>query len=177
MKDYTFKIMILGDSSVGKTTLANRYVTGVFTDVKMTVGVNFYVKRITFGKKRIRLQLWDMGGEKRFRFLLPTYCLGSAGALYVYDITRENTLDNIHEWIKIIKDHNGNIPIMLVGNKVDLEAHNRQVPRTKGIEVAKKMGCIGFVEISAKTGANVEDAFEAISNLMLKSIKNEDQEE
>ena len=174
MKDYTFKIMVLGDSSVGKTTLANRYVTGVFTDVKITVGVNFYVKRLKLDKKKIRLQLWDMGGEKRFRFLLPTYSLGSSGALYVYDITRETTLDNIHDWIKIIKEHNGNIPIMLVGNKVDLEEENRAVSRERGIEIAKKLGCIGFVEISAKTGVNVDAAFETISNLMLKSIKDDE---
>jgi small GTP-binding protein len=174
MKDYTFKIMVLGDSSVGKTTLANRYVTGVFTDVKITVGVNFYVKRLKLEKKKVKLQLWDMGGEKRFRFLLPTYCLGSSGALYVYDITRETTLDNIHEWIKIIKEHNGNIPIMLVGNKIDLEHENRAVTRERGIEIAKKLGCIGFVEISAKTGVNVDAAFETISNLMLKSIKDDE---
>lgn len=166
--DYTFKILMLGDASVGKTTLSEHYITGVFnSDLRLTVGVEFFIKTVEIYGKKIKLQIWDMGGEDRFRFLLPTYCLGSSGAIFLYDITRPKSLDSNQDWISIVKEKNGNIPILLVGNKIDLK---REILREHGIEVAKINGMAGFVETSAKEGTNIEEVFNTLTNLMLKKM-------
>ncbi|MCP4764629.1 MAG: GTP-binding protein [archaeon] len=169
--DYTFKILMLGDASVGKTSLSERYITGVFNpDLRLTVGVEFFIKTVNIHGKRIKLQIWDMGGEDRFRFLLPTYCLGSSGAIFMYDNTRPSTLQHIEDWTSIFKEKNGNdIPILLVGNKIDLEEH-REIPREEGIKIAKQNKMAGFVESSAKEGINVEKTFQTLTNLMVKNM-------
>lgn len=168
--DYTFKILMLGDASVGKTTLSERYITGVFNpDLKVTVGVEFFIKNLNVFGKRVKLQIWDMGGEDRFRFLLPTYCLGSSGAIFLYDITRPSTLESNHAWISILREKNGNIPVILVGNKVDLEG-DRAISRELGIQVAKQNSMKGFVEASAKEGINVEESFKTLAELMVKRM-------
>jgi len=110
-----------------------------------------------------------MGGEERFRFLLPTYCLGTSGAIFLYDITNKASLDSCPSWLSIVREKNGNIPIILAGNKIDLE-DKRQVPTEMGIEVAKKIGLAGFVEVSAKEGINIEKTFSTLTDLMLKYV-------
>lgn len=174
--DYTFKILMLGDASVGKTTLSERYITGVFNpSITLTVGVDFFIKNVKMHGKNVKLQIWDMGGEHRFRFLLPTYCLGSSGAIFLYDVTRPSSLESHEDWINIVKEKNGDIPIMLVGNKVDLE-DQRKISREHGLEVAKTNGYASFVEVSAKTNINVEEAFEALTSLMIKRMLKNDSE-
>ncbi len=169
--DYTFKILLLGDASVGKTSFTKRYCYNIFNpSERLTIGVDFHVKTIELNDKRIKLQLWDVGGEERFRFLLPTYCLGANAAFLLYDITRPSTLDNISEWITIVKQKGGPIPIMLVGSKLDLEKSQRQVQRDYGIQIAEKNDMASFVEISAKENANVDDAFKVLTELSLDRI-------
>lgn len=166
--DYTFKILLLGDASVGKTSFTKRYCYNIFNpSERLTIGVDFHVKTIELSDKRIKLQLWDVGGEERFRFLLPTYCLGANAAFLLYDITRPSTLDNISEWITIVKQKGGPIPIMLVGSKLDLEKSQRQVQRDYGIQIAEKNDMASFVEISAKENVNVDDAFKVLTELTL----------
>lgn len=166
--DYTFKILLLGDASVGKTSFTKRYCYNIFNpSERLTIGVDFHVKTIELSDKRIKLQLWDVGGEERFRFLLPTYCLGANAAFLLYDITRPSTLDNISEWITIVKQKGGPIPIMLVGSKLDLETSQRQVQRDYGIQIAEKNDMASFVEISAKENMNVDDAFKVLTELTL----------
>ncbi len=166
--DYTFKILLLGDASVGKTSFTKRYCYNIFNpSERLTIGVDFHVKTIELNDKRIKLQLWDVGGEERFRFLLPTYCLGANAAFLLYDITRPSTLDNISEWITIVKQKGGPIPIMLVGSKLDLEKSQRQVQRDYGIQIAEKNDMASFVEISAKENANVDGAFKVLTELTL----------
>ena len=166
--DYTFKILLLGDASVGKTSFTKRYCYNIFNpSERLTIGVDFHVKTIELNDKRIKLQLWDVGGEERFRFLLPTYCLGANAAFLLYDITRPSTLDNISEWITIVKQKGGPIPIMLVGSKLDLEKSQRQVQRDYGIQIAEKNDMASFVEISAKENVNVDDAFKVLTELSL----------
>lgn len=173
--DMTFKILMLGNASVGKTSLSERYITGVFNpDLRLTVGVEFFIKTIEINGKTIKLQIWDMGGEERFRFLLPTYSLGTSGAIFMYDITNMSSLEAHQSWTSIVREKNGNIPIILVGNKVDLES-KRAVPRESGIEVAKKAGLSGFVEVSAKEGINVDKTFEILTELMTKNMNQPDE--
>ena len=119
----------------------------------------------------MKLQLWDVGGEERFRFLLPTYCLGANAAFLLYDVTRSQTLDNIGEWTNIVHQKGGDIPIMLVGSKIDIEDDQHDVPREYGIQVAEKNNMASFGEISSKTGQNVDKTFEVLTELTLEKIE------
>ncbi len=171
--DYTFKILLLGDASVGKTSFTKRYCYNIFNpSERLTIGVDFHVKTIELNNTRIKLQIWDVGGEERFRFLLPTYCLGSNAAFLLYDITRPSTLDNISEWMTIVRQKGGPIPIMLVGSKIDLSESAREVPREYGIQIAEKNKMASFVEISAKENINVDEAFKVLTELTLEKTNN-----
>jgi small GTP-binding protein len=168
--DYTFKIMMIGDASVGKTSLTLRYISGFFLeDLKLTIGVDFYSKTINSNGKKIKLQIWDFGGEERFRFLLSQYCKGSNGAFYLYDITNSITLDHLPDWTQIIREYAGEIPIILIGSKLDLEEF-RAVEKEKGISTTKKYNLEAFMELSSKTGENVEEAFEKITEILIKKV-------
>jgi len=171
MFDYTLKLIIVGDASTGKTSLTHRYLSGVFVESpRLTIGVDFFTKKIKLSNgKKLKLQIWDFAGEERYRFLLPTYSKGSHGALILYDISMKKTINNIQEYVQIIKENAGNIPIMLIGSKADLEEH-REVPTEEGINLAKQNRLSSFSEISSKTNFNVEDSLKNIVNLMLNFI-------
>ncbi|NHJ26283.1 MAG: GTP-binding protein [Candidatus Lokiarchaeota archaeon] len=162
MTDYdnTWKIMMLGDASAQKTSLTIRYISGFYIeDLKLTIGVDFYSKTTTLYGKKIKLQIWDYGGEERFRFLLHQYCKGANAAFFLYDITNRLTLDHLPDWTQIVREHAGNIPIALVGTKGELEKF-RAVSREEALKAAKKYNLAFFTEVSAKTGQNVEYLFE-----------------
>lgn len=164
---------MLGDASVGKTSFTKRYCYNIFNpSERLTIGVDFHVKTIDLMGKKIKLQIWDVGGEERFRFLLPTYCLGANAAFLLFDITRPSTLDNISEWITIVRQKGGPIPIMLVGSKIDLENTQRQVPREYGIQIAEKNNMASFAEISAKENLNIEKSFNVLTELTLERTGN-----
>ncbi len=174
--DYTFKILLLGDASVGKTSFTKRYCYNIFNpSERLTIGVDFHVKTIELdhkgSKKKIKLQIWDIGGEERFRFLLPTYCLGANAAFLLYDITRPSTLDNIPAWTTIVRQKGGAIPIMLIGAKADLAPEQRKIPLEQGTQIAEKNKLLGFEEISAKKDSNVNKAFERLSKLTLEKME------
>ncbi len=167
--DFTFKLMMLGDASVGKTSLTIRYISGFFMeDLKLTIGVDFYSKTINFKDKKVKLQVWDFGGEERFRFLLSQYCKGANGAFFLYDITNIRSLEHLPEWTQIIRENAGDIPIMLIGSKLDLKEF-RAVLRDDGIMAAKKYNLATFVELSSKTGENVEKAFTVMTETIFES--------
>ena len=166
--DYTFKVIMLGDASVGKTSLTIRYISGSFLeDLKLTIGVDFYSKTTEFKDHKVKLQIWDFGGEERFRFLLSQYCKGANAAFFLYDITNSVTLDHLPDWTSIIREHAGDIPIMLIGSKYDLDEF-RAVPRDEGILAARKYNLASFVEVSSKTGHNVEKAFNVMAEILLE---------
>lgn len=170
--DYTFKILLLGDASVGKTSFTKRYCYNIFNpSERLTIGVDFHVKTIDLRGLKVKLQIWDVGGEERFRFLLPTYTLGANAAFLLYDITRPATLDNITEWTSIVRQKAGEIPIMLVGAKLDLAKSQRKVPREHGISVAESNKMKGFSELSSKDNVNVNEAFETLTELSLEKMK------
>jgi small GTP-binding protein len=170
--DYTFKVLLLGDASVGKTSFTKRYCYNIFNpSERLTIGVDFHVKTIDLHGKKVKLQIWDIGGEERFRFLLPTYCLGANAAFLLYDITRPQTLDNISEWTNIVRQKGGPVPIMLVGSKIDLEKTQRNILREYGIQIAEKHNMASFGEISSKTGQNVSKTFEVLTELTLEMME------
>jgi len=175
--DYTFKVMMLGDASVDKTSLTIRYISGFFLDdLKLTIGVDFYSKTTNFQGKKVKLQVWDFGGEERFRFLLHQYCKGANAAFFLYDITNRLTLDHLPDWTQIIREHSGDIPIILVGTNLDLQAY-RAVTREEGILAANKYNLSGFTEVSAKTGQNVERLFETITEILVEPYLESPKEE
>ena len=174
MYDATFKIIIFGDAGCGKTTLTQRFLTNLFvSDSKMTIGVDFEVKSLEVDKQKVKLQIWDFGGEERFRFLLPTYVRGARGGLFLYDITNYSSIAHIDDWLNVIRKEiraEDVFPIIVVGGKADL-TENREVSAEDGIKIAKSRNVDGFIETSSKTGENVEKTFEALTSLMLNNSK------
>ncbi|MFX0099558.1 MAG: Rab family GTPase [Candidatus Hodarchaeota archaeon] len=177
MTEVTLKLILIGDAGTGKTTLAHRYMTGLFKDNKLTLGVQFHVKKVNITLDddpdkvySVKLQIWDFAGEKRFRFFLPSYCRGAHGGVFLYDITSKESLDHMGEWTELVYENAGRIPIMLVGAKSDLEEY-REVSKDEGISVAKENELVGFVETSSKTGENVEVTFETIAKLMFEAVR------
>ena len=160
--------MMVGDASVGKTSLTIRFISGSFSeDLKLTIGVDFYSKTMSYNNKRVKYQVWDFGGEQRFRFLLPQYCRGANAAFYLYDITNPVTLNHLQDWISIIHEHSGDIPIFLIGSKLDL-AQYRAISHEEGTRAKEKYNLAAFIELSSKTGENVEKAFGNMTELLFK---------
>jgi len=169
MGEVTYKIVVFGNGGVGKTTLLRRYITGeFFLDIKMTIGLDIAVKYIEIEGIKITLQLWDFGGEERFRFLLPSYCRGAFGGIFMYDLTRPHTLLNVDEWLEIFKEtqiKKFNAPLILVGGKSDLTT-KRLISEEEAKNIAKSYKIPLYFECSSKTGENVEIIF----NTLVKTI-------
>lgn len=166
-----YKLVILGDGGVGKTTLTQRYLKGVFdAGTKMTIGFDFYVKKIFVDEKFIGLQIWDFAGEREFRTLLKDVLMDCKGAVFLFDITRFSTFKNLHEWLelyqKINQDKEQEIPAILVGSKLDLKEH-RTVTSEDGENMKNKWKMIDYVECSSKTGENVDAIFQKIARIMM----------
>ena len=174
MYDATFKIIIFGDAGCGKTTLTQRFLTNLFvSDQTMTIGVDFEVKSLTVDEQKVKLQIWDFGGEERFRFLLPTYVRGARGGLFLYDITNFSSIAHIDDWLSVIRKEiraEDAFPIIAVGGKADL-VESREVSSEEGIKIAKSRNVNGFIETSSKSGENVEKTFEALTRLMLREAQ------
>ena len=166
--DINLKILLLGDSSVGKTCFLLRFVEDSFTHNHIsTIGVDYKIKLVNMNKQFIKLQIWDTAGQDRFRCITKNYFRGSDGIMLIYDITNQSSFNNIRNWISQIKDSLGEeARITLVGNKVDLES-NRIVSTEDGMKLAKEHN-FEFFEASAKENINIEEAFSNLSNEMLK---------
>lgn len=161
--DYVFKLLLIGDSGVGKSSLLLRFTSDSFDDLSPTIGVDFKLKLMTIGGKRLKLTIWDTAGQERFRTLTSSYYRGAQGIIFVYDVTRRETFTNLSEiWAKEVDLYSTNQDCikMLVGNKVDRE-NERVVTKQEGIALARQLGCL-FLECSAKTHVNVENCFEEL---------------
>jgi len=165
--DYNWKIMMLGDETSGKTSLATHYLSDIFPEDnnKLIIGVDFYYKTTSYNEHKGLLSFWVFGDDKRFRFLLHQYCKGANGALFLYNITNPSSLDHLPDWTQLIRENAGDIPIMLVGTKVHLE-EQRVVTREQGIKLTHIHKLSGFIEISSKSGQNVEHLFETMTEIL-----------
>jgi len=157
---YLFKVVLIGDSGVGKSNLLSRFTRNEFNlDSKSTIGVEFATRSIQVDNKTIKAQIWDTAGQERYRAITSAYYRGAVGALLVYDISKHQTYENVTRWLKELRDHaDTNIVIMLVGNKSDLR-HLRAVPTEEAKEFASQHG-LSFIETSALDASNVELAFQ-----------------
>lgn len=160
--DYLFKIILLGDSGVGKTNILTRFSNNTFSDsTKTTLGVDFKTRTIEIDNVKIRSQVWDTSGQERFRSIAPAYYRGAVGSLIVYDTTSRTSFDNLSKWETEIKNHSGSEFIsLLVGNKSDL-VDLRAVSTDEGLDYAKSKNW-AFIETSALQSTNIEKAFEMI---------------
>ena len=167
MLDAIFKIVIFGDAGSGKTTLTKRFKTDLFiSDSQMTIGVDFETKNFEVDGKKVKLMIWDFGGEERFRFILPKYINGAMGGILMYDITSYSSLAHIDNWLSVVNGRKEQIPLVLLGGKSDLDII-RQIPLKEGKKIARTMGFSGFTECSSRTGENVEKSFEILTRIML----------
>ncbi|XP_058419584.1 ras-related protein Rab-8A isoform X2 [Diceros bicornis minor] len=157
--DYLFKLLLIGDSGVGKTCVLFRFSEDAFNSTFIsTIGIDFKIRTIELDGKRIKLQIWDTAGQERFRTITTAYYRGAMGIMLVYDITNEKSFDNIRNWIRNIEEHaSADVEKMILGNKCDVN-NKRQVSKERGEKLALDYG-IKFMETSAKANINVENAF------------------
>ena len=171
LREFVFKIVIIGDAAVGKTSLINQFVERSFTeDYKPTLGANIVRKDVNLNNTKVRLIMWDLAGQEKYRVVRSMYFQGCEGALLVYDVTRYNTLDNINnKWLRDYKKHvKKKGAFILIGNKTDLK-DQVAVPTERGKELAEKIKASHFIETSAKLGENIEEAFSLLVNQILSN--------
>ncbi len=169
LREFVFKITILGDAAVGKTSLISQFVEGSFQeDYKPTLGANIVRKDVNLDNARVRLIMWDLAGQEKYQVVRSMYFQGCQGALLVYDVTRYNTLDNINtKWLRDFKKHvKKKGAFILIGNKSDLK-DQRVIPTERGKELATKIKASHFIETSAKLGENIEEAFSLLVHQIL----------
>ncbi|MBD3254759.1 MAG: GTP-binding protein [Candidatus Lokiarchaeota archaeon] len=162
-KRVLYKVLVAGDANVGKTTLVHRYVDGIFIDsATMTIGVEFVMEEIPINDVQVQLQIWDIGGQQRFRFMVEKYIPGAKGALLLFDTTNMTSFVNIEKWTKILRTHDESLPIILVATKCDLEEYS--IVRDYYPELKqKKLNMLDYIKTSAKTGLNVEEVFKVLA--------------
>ncbi|MFX1520306.1 MAG: GTP-binding protein [Promethearchaeota archaeon] len=169
--DFLFKCIVVGDGAVGKTAATVRYATGTFADsYKMTIGVDFRVKIITLEGKRIKIQIWDTGGQERFANVRPLYYRGASGAIVMFDITSRDSFLGLPKWFDEVVKYCGRVPWILVGNKLDLENQYRRVYSDEGESFARQMNA-EYYECSAKDGQNIETIFRNIALKMFETAE------
>ena len=171
--DLIFKLVLIGDSGVGKTNILSRYINNEFSlATQSTVGVEFGSKIIKKNDKSIKLQIWDTAGQERYKSITNAYYKGSKGALVVYDISRKVTFEDVDKWIGELKTNGSeDVLIMLIGNKSDLE-DKREVQAEEVAKKAEQYG-IAFCETSALEGKNIEHAFDSLINEITKKVEKE----
>jgi small GTP-binding protein len=164
-----YKVLIVGDGGVGKSTMVQRLITGIFLNQKITIGTDLATWEMNVGENLIvTLQIWDFAGERRFRFFLPNYARGASGCVLCYDITRWTSFDNLIEWYNIVNDNSSNPVFILVGGKHDLADQRRSVDFLDAINFKKKYNISYVFETSSKSGFNNKIIFETLTRAILE---------
>ncbi|WP_457557204.1 Rab family GTPase [Candidatus Harpocratesius sp.] len=169
MSTYKLKILLCGPAAVGKTSLIHRFIKSKFErDYKLTVGVDILTKNVEYAAgKTATLSIWDIGGQERFSFIRTTFYKGASGALLVFDLSRSSTFGSIKNWRAEVNQFAGDIPFVLIGNKLDLIPEVGEViDRDECRDYAEDEGSI-YIETSAKDGTNVDEAFIELTRLIV----------
>ena len=168
-----FKLLLLGDSSVGKTSILLKYISNKFDESSIsTVGVDYMDKIIDYNKFKIKLQIWDTSGEEKFRTITKNFYRNADGLLVVFDLTKKESYDHIRIWINEAKENNDKLKTILIGNKLDLKDE-----RIVAIDVAKQFAeknNLKYIETSAKDGTNINESFQAIIDLLFDGKSSEE---
>jgi len=172
--DYLIKLLLIGDSAVGKSSLMMRYTDDTFTpNMIMTVGIDFKIRTIDLDGKKVKLQIWDTAGQERYRVMTNAFYRGAMGIFLVYDVTKEGSFRNIQNWMINLEQHaSEGVLKMLIGNKCDIP-DQRQIDTAKGQAWANQHG-LKFFETSAKTGIGVDDAFLTMTREIKRKLDSED---
>ena len=167
------KLLLLGDSSVGKTSILLKYISNKFDESSIsTVGVDYMDKIIEYNKFKIKLQIWDTSGEEKFRTITKNFYRNADGLLVVFDLTKKESYDHIRSWINEAKENNDKLKTILIGNKLDLKDE-----RIVAIDVAKQFAeknNLKYIETSAKDGTNINESFQAIIDLLFDGKSSEE---
>lgn len=166
--DYMFKLLLIGDSGVGKSCLLLRFADGAFTENFIsTIGVDFKIKTMEVERKKVKLQIWDTAGQERFQTITTSYYRGAHGLIICYDVTNEKSFENIKKWLDDVeRNASSNVVKLLVGNKIDL-VDKRKVDYATAQALADKLN-IPYLETSAKDSTNVEKAFTRLTSSIMK---------
>eukprot|EP00357_Protocruzia_adherens_P019983 CAMPEP_0115021328 /NCGR_PEP_ID=MMETSP0216-20121206/30817_1 /TAXON_ID=223996 /ORGANISM="Protocruzia adherens, Strain Boccale" /LENGTH=204 /DNA_ID=CAMNT_0002393655 /DNA_START=44 /DNA_END=658 /DNA_ORIENTATION=- len=172
--DFLFKLVLIGDSAVGKSSILIRFADDTFSENYLnTIGVDFRFRTLGLDAKNVKLQIWDTAGQERFRTLTSTYYKGADGAILVYDCTNRESYNNIADWISEIRKHAGDeINILLIGNKSDLEEEMEVTPDEA--EVFASEHNIKFMSASAKTAFQITEAFETMARDLIVIKKSQE---
>ena len=170
-EDYKLKVVVVGDSGVGKTNLIKRFITNTFSEnSKATVGVEFISKSYKINNQVFKIEIWDTAGQERYKSITAAYYKGAKGALIVYDTTQKTSYENINKWMVEIKDKaSKDMKLMIIGNKTDLK-DSRQVETNEALQKAKDLEA-PLMETSAKDGSNVREAFYDLLKEMYREIR------
>ena len=163
LNENVYKLLLLGDSTVGKTCFLIKYTDQSFQDIHMaTIGLDYRVKTMKLkNNKEVKIQIWDTAGQDRFRSITKNYYKGSHGIILIYDITNRRTFENVQQWISQIREETSqNVVIYLIGNKIDMK-EERRVSTEEGKKLADELG-LPFMETSAKEGININEVFDDI---------------
>ena len=165
--DLLFKLLLIGDSGVGKTSILFRFSDDAFTSTFIsTIGIDFKIKTVELRGKKIKLQIWDTAGQERFHTITTSYYRGAMGIMLVYDVTDERSFENIVKWLRNIDEHaNEDVEKMILGNKCDIDG-KRAVSKERGEAIAREYG-VPFLETSAKANTNIDKAFNDLATAIL----------
>ena len=174
IKSYIYKICIVGNGGVGKTSMVLRYCENSFKEnYIMTIGSNFSTKTVDlvdYPQFQVKLQIWDLAGQKHFSFVRPPFYRGATGIIYVFDLTRRSSFSDLIEWRSEVEKVVTDKPSLLVGNKLDLAAvGKREVSEQEGYALKSEMGATKYFETSAKQGDSIEDLFKVLTLEILKT--------
>ena len=167
--DCIFRVCIIGDAGSGKTSIINKYVYDTYNDNYIsTIGVNFESKNIIIDNKDIKLYMYDVSGDERFKFIIKSFCIGASVVLIVFDLNNTFSFENIEYWLKLIKKYNENSFIIIIGNKKDIFKDNDIIKDIISNLLTKYYNCF-YIETSSKTGENINNLFDILIKYVINT--------